>query len=278
MHNSSAKTLLLRPNSYVDAEDWDDLVHVSTESLKHSSLDGMTLLLHTSISGPLEQQSEFIRQVSYSTLDEVPKLLLSMTLSALGAGLAPAHQQRPHVEAETGVQADIGRDGQGQDEGIDIPGERIAYGGRAGVVVSGRYHGEEIDWARFHAAVVIQDAYRCHLERKWSGAVRKIQAAYRRHLKRKSVVYEGIDATQAHYWDLLRKRSTEVEWTKDSRYYLLFRVPLADILVCLDAIKTFVESEKKEAKKRVMTEDDKHLEELMKVLDQHRYDNVGCTF
>ncbi|KAF9644922.1 hypothetical protein BDM02DRAFT_822801 [Thelephora ganbajun] len=62
----------------------------------------------------------------------------------------------------------------------------------------------------------------------------------------------GIDATQAHYWRLLRKR-----------------VPLAYILVCLDAIKAFAESEKKEAKKRVMTEDDKNLEELMETLDKH---------
>jgi len=82
-----------------------------------------------------------------------------------------------------------------------------------------------------------------------------------------------VDAIQTHYWDLLRKRSTEMEWSKDSQYYLLFRVPLGYILVCLDAIKTFVESER-EAKKRVMTEDDKHLVELMEALDRYRCDGV----
>jgi hypothetical protein len=68
-----------------------------------------------------------------------------------------------------------------------------------------------------------------------------------------------------------------MEWSKDSRYYLLFRVPLAYILVCLDVIGAFVESEKKEAKKRLTAEDDKDLEELMEVLRQHRCDSVGFT-
>jgi hypothetical protein len=145
-------------------------------------------------------------------------------------------------------------------------------------VLSGEDHeDQEIDETRVSAAKAIQDAYRRHLEQKRAGAARKIQAAYRHHLERKSVVRRGIDATQAHYWYLLRKRSMEMEWSKGSRYYLLFRVPLAYILVCLDVIKAFVESEKKEAKKRVMTEDDRDLEELMEALRQHRCDSVDCT-
>jgi hypothetical protein len=45
----------------------------------------------------------------------------------------------------------------------------------------------------------------------------------------------------------------------------------------LDTVKAFVESEKKEAKKRMMTEDDRDLEELMEALHQHRCDKVDCT-
>ena len=68
-----------------------------------------------------------------------------------------------------------------------------------------------------------------------------------------------------------------MEWTKDSRYYLLFRVPLADILVCLDMIKSFAESEKKEARKRMMKEDHKGLEESMEAQSRYRCDSVGYT-
>ena len=182
--------LLLRPNSYANAKGWDDLIHAFAGPLKHSSLDEMILLLHTTIPSPREQQSEYIRPVSYDTLDEIPRLLLSMTPSIVR-----------------------------------------------------------------------------------TSAARKIQAVYRRHWKRS----EGIDAIQAHYWRLLRKRSTEMEWSEDLRYYLLFRVPLGYILVCLDVIKTFVESEKKEAKKRIMTEDDEHLVELMEALDRYRCDSVDCA-
>ena len=125
------------------------------------------------------------------------------------------------------------------------------------------------------AARRIQDAYRRHLERKRADAVRKIQAAYRLHLKRKGVVRVGVDAAQAHYWRLLRERSMEMKWPEDSRYYLLFRVPLAYILVCLDVIKAFAESGKEETKRRGMTEDNRDLEELMEALHRYRCGGVG---
>ena len=136
---------------------------------------------------------------------------------------------------------------------------------------------EEIDEIQVKAAKVIQGAYRRHLEWKQAGAARKIQAAYCRHLKRKRVVRQGIDAIQAHYWHLLRRRSMEMEWSRNSQYYLLFRVPLAYILVCLDATRTFAESKKKEVRKRLVTEDPTGLEELMEVLRQHRCDDVDCA-
>lgn len=69
-----------------------------------------------------------------------------------------------------------------------------------------------------------------------------------------------------------------MEWPDDSRYYLLFRVPLAYILVCLDMIRTFVESEKKkEAEKWMATEDRGDLEGLMESLQQHKYESSDCT-
>ena len=208
--------MLLRFNSYAVAEDWDDLVHAFTESLKDSSLDEMILLLHTTISGPHEKRSEYIRPVSYIRLGDIPKLVMS----------------------------------------------------------SGDH--KEIDDPRVNAAKVIQDCYRRHLEWKRSGAARKIQAAYRRRLNRKNAVRKRIDATQAH-WDLLRKKSMEMEWPKDSRYYLLFRVPLGYVLVCLDTIGTFAESRKKEANKRMKTARNKDLEELDKARKQYMCDSVDCS-
>ena len=271
------KTLLLRSGSYAEAKCWDDLVYAFTESLKNSPFDEIILLLHTSIPGSHGWRSVFVRPVFYKRLDEVPKLLLSMAPNAFRNGTIPAHQQRPHVEAATEAQPDGDRDGQGQQESIDIPQERIADGKEAEAVLFGGDHDQEIDETRVNAAKAIQVVYRRHLEQKRARAARKIQAAYRRHLRRNSVIRRGIDATQAHYWHLLRRRSMEMEWSKGSRYYLLFRVPLAYILVCLDVIKVFVESEKKKAKKRVMTEEDRGLEELAEALRQHRCDSVYCT-
>ena len=220
----SVKRLLLRSNSYAAAEGWDDLVHAFTESLKDSSLDEMVLLLHTTVSVPHEERSGYIRPVSYSKLDSVPRLL-STTPSALRASTTPAHHQELKPID-------------------DIPQERIIDRKEGETVASGGDHGEEIDETVANAAKVIQTAYRLHL-------------------KRTSVIPEGIDAAQAQYWHLLRKRSTEMGLPINSRYYLLFRIPLAYILVCLDMIGAFAGSKKKEADKRMKTAGHRELEELM---------------
>jgi hypothetical protein len=295
----STKTSLLRCNSYAEAKGWRELELVFTESLRNSPLDEFILLWRATIPSPRGWRSKYVRLVSYNRLDEVPELLLSMAPSASRTGDTPAHQQGPRVEAVKGVQFGGDHDGQGHQERIDIPQERItdgkeveevmssgdhdipqeriADGKEAEVVMTDRDHEQEVHETRANAAKAIQYAYRRHLEQKRAAAAQKIQAAYRRHLRRKSVVRRGIDATQAHYWHLLRKRSMEMKWSKGSRYYLLFRVPLAYILVCLDAIKVFAESEKKEAKKRVMAEDNRELEKLMKALHQHWCATVDRT-
>ena len=241
-------------------------MHTFTEWLEDSSLDEIILLLHT---------TKHVRTVSYDRLDGVPKLLLPVP-GALGAGTALAHRQQPHIGAVTGAQHDSDHDGQGQHGHTDIPEDSIPDGKEANVVISG-VNNKKIDETRADADRVIQDAYRRHLERKQGPAARKIQRAYRRYLKQKRVVRTEIDATQAQYWNLLRKRSMEMKWAKGSRYYILFRVPLAYILVCLETIKAFVESEQKVAKKRMMTEDHKGLEESMEALNRYMYDKANST-
>jgi len=229
----------------------------------------MILLLHDSIPGPYGRPLNHIRTVSYGRLEEVPTLLLAdpSTLRA------PAQHQRWRVGGAVTEQPDSGYDGQ--EQGVNIPQERIAEENEAeeGTGSSGDHEPDTADKRKVEAAKAIQIAYRRHLGRKRAirdGAAKKIQAAYLRHLKRKSIVRKGIDATQARYWHLLRKRSMEMEWTKESRYNLLFRVPLAYILVCLDVIGGFVESKKKESKKRMTTEDNRGLEELMDAVQQQR--------
>jgi len=230
----SVKVLLLRSSRYADAKDWDDLLSVFVESVKKSSPDDMILLLHSTNPGPHEQHSEWVRPISHSQLSEIPQLLAS---SALKTGDAPAEEQRSHVEAAI------------------VPRERAVEGKRAGAVLPGGFDEEIEEDPRINATKVVQDAYR-------------------RHLKRKKMVRRGIEATRAHYWRLLRARSMEMEWSKDSQYYLLFRVPLAYILACLDTVKAFIESEKKEAKKRLMIEDHADLEGSMEALNQFRYDSI----
>ena len=284
---------LLRSDSYANANCWDDLVYAFTGSLRDSFLDEIVLLLHADIPGPDGWRSEYVRPVSYDSLDEVPELLLSTTPSALRAGATITCQRRPRIEVETGWQPYGNHDGQWEQVLADIPSEMISDGEEAEVATPGLDYEEEIDEAATNAAKVIQDAYRHYLERRRAGAARKIQIAYRRHLewkravagstlathhlKRKSVVRVGVGAIHVRYWRLLRKRSVEMLWSKNSRYYLLFRVPLGYILVCLDVIKTFAESEKKEAKKQVMTADNRDLENLMEALDRYRYDGVDCV-
>ena len=265
------RSLILRSNSYANAEGWDDLIHAFVEPLKNSSLDEIILLLHTATPGPDAPQPKHACQVFYNQLGEVPELLLSRTPSALRTDTTPTDEWWPPVRAATGVHPDNGHGGGGPQKRIQIPEERIMHGKEVEEAMPGDDHEEEIDKTQVNAAKVIQDAYHRHLEQKRARAARKIQVAYRRHLKGKAVVHDGIDATQARYWHLLHRRSMEMEWPKNSRYYLLFRVPLGYILVCLDTIKAFIELEKKQAKKRMMTEDHGGLEELMEALNQYKY-------
>jgi len=240
-------------NSYVDAKDRDDLVPAFTDSLKNSPPDEMIHLLHVSVYGPHEQKSKGVRPVSYNRLSEIPRLLLSAAPRTLRAGGAPTDQRRPRVEA-----VETQSEGQEQQKPIDdVPQERVVDVKEAEAVVPSEYHGE-IDEARVNAAKVLLDVYR-------------------RHLRQRSTVRQGIGATEAHFWRLLRKRSTKMKWPKDSQYYLLFRVPLAYILVCLDTIKAFIESEKKEANKQLINGDHKGIEDSMGALDQYKYDNADYT-
>ena len=233
----------------------------------------MILLLHIALPDPYRWEPRNTRKVTYDRLDDIPRLLLSTASSALGTGVTPTRPQHwPHAGAATEAKPDSGDSGQAQQKPLGVPQESIAGGTGTEAVVPGGDDEEETDGTEVSAAKTIQDAYRRYLERKRTDAARKIQAAYRSRLKRKSIARKGIEA---HYWHLLRKRSKKMEWTKDSRYYLLFRVPLAYILVCLDTIKSFADSGKKEAKKRAMTEHHRELEEVMKVLTQHRCDNVA---
>ena len=183
-------------------------------------------------------------------------MLFAGALSALNGGATSTRKQWPYAGTIMGVRPDGGHEGQGQQKCIDNMLQKGVTKGKEAVASNGDH--EEIDVAQVNAAEVIQ-------------------AAYRRHLKRINVVRTGIDENQARYWQLLRQRSTEMEWSKDSRYYLLFRVPLAYILVCLDAIKTFIESENKIVKKRLMTEDVRDLDDLMEALTKYKYDNVDCA-
>lgn len=102
-------------------------------------------------------------------------------------------------------------------------------------------------------------------------AAKTIQVAYRRYLKRKDVDRKEVDKTQAHYWNPLRQRSSEMKWSKDSQYYILFRVPLADILICLDVLKVFFDSQKKNANKRMKDAWGKEHERLDKAQVEYRY-------
>ena len=217
----------------------------------------MILLLQTKMPVPYRQQSEYVRPVSYNGLDKIPQLLLSTAPSTWKTGTTPPYQRRPRAAATTGAKPNDDYNRRGR-RSFGIP-RRAAYRRRREAIMFDEDEGEEIDETLANAA-------------------KAIQGAYRRHLKRKNVARSGIDMTQAHYWQLLHKRSIEMGWSKDSRYYLLFRVPLAYILVSLDVVKEFVESEKKEAKKRMMAEGDQDLEELMEALDQRRCVGVDYTF
>jgi hypothetical protein len=191
--------LLLRPNSYADAEGWDDLVHAFIESLNRSFLDEMILLVCTGIP---ERWPKYVRLVSYNIPDEVPELLRSVAPSILRSGTTSARQQQPHVEVVARVQSDNDHDRRGQKRRVEMPQESVADGKEAEADMSGRDHGQEIN---------------------------------------------------------------EI------------REPLACVLECLDAIKVFAESEKKEVKRLIMAGDNKNLEVLMETLCQYRCDGIYHT-
>ena len=103
-----------------------------------------------------------------------------------------------------------------------------------------------------------------------TNAAKTIQAAYRRYSKRGDIVPDGADASQIHYWQLLGRRSREMKWPKNSQYYILFRVPLGSVLVCLDVIGRFFESEKTRAKKQMRNANRVVMEALKEALNRHR--------
>jgi len=191
--------LLLRPNSYANANGWDDLVHAFTESLNDSSLDEMILLVHAGTPGSYERRLKYVRLVSYNRLDGVPKLLLSMPPNALRSDTTPARQQLPRAEVVTRVQPSSDYDGQRQKGRAEMPQERITDGKGAETNMFGGDHEEEIKEIRDTLAYVFE---------------------------------------------------------------------------CLDVIKAFAESEKKKAKRRMMTEENENLEELTETLNKHRCDGV----
>lgn len=225
--------LVLKCNSYSDAKDWDDLVYAFTESLRHPSPDEMILLLHETIPGPRGRWSDHVHPVTYSALDEVPKVLLSK-----------GRQEQQHVESATRARPNRDHDVQRQAKPIDASHEGIA---------DGKETKEYSEWEQVAAAL-------------------KIQFAYRRHLKQRDVARKGVDERQAHYWRLLREKSREMGSSKDSQYYVLFRVPLADILVCLEVMEAFFTSKKKEANKhKRMKSKNRNHGRSVGVVNQFRY-------
>ena len=92
-HCPQKKILLLKLNSYADANYWDDLVHVLTESLNHSPINEMILLVRTGIPSQYEQRPKCVSLVPYERLNEVLKLL-SLDPSALGSGTTSVRKQR----------------------------------------------------------------------------------------------------------------------------------------------------------------------------------------
>ena len=254
------------------AKNWGDLEFAVADSLKNTLMDEMVVLLHGSIPGPHGKRWNHIRPVVYSRLNEVPTLLCA---DPSAPGIITQQQQQLRVGEEIRSESD-GNYAE-QEQHVNALQEKIAEGNEAEEGVDPGGHEQEVDERLIKAAKTIQNAYRRHLERRRAireKAAKRIQAAYLRYLKQKKIVRKGLDATQARYWQLLRKRSTEMEWKRDSRYYLLFRVPLAYIIVCLEAVGGFFELRKKEVKRRLATEGDEGLEELMEALQQYRYGSI----
>ena len=270
----STNALALRPNSYTDAKDWGDLMHALTETLTTSSSDEMILLLRYAASGQREGLPEHVHPVTYRSLNEVPELLLSNAPSVMRTIATRPRRQQPQVEPTTGVKPSGDHYEQGKQTPIDTPQEKLSDVQEAEVEPCDGDHEQDIDEIQVNAVKCTEDIDCHHSERERAVAARKIQAIYRRYLKRKNVVRKGMDETQAHFWHLLRKRSREMKWSKDSQYYLLFRVPLGDILVCLDVVGAFFESKKKDANERMGDIQNKELEELMEARNEYRYGGV----
>ena len=264
--------LVLSSSSYTDAKDWDGLMRALAESLNWSPPDEMILLLRDTASGPPEGLSEHVRPVIYHSLYRVPKQLLSNAPNVMRTIITRALQQPPRVGPTTGVKPD--HDRQEQWTLVNTPQEKVADDKGEEAEAFDGDHEQEVDEIQDDAADAMQEVDRHRLEQERAVAARKIQVIYRRYLKRKNVVRKGIDETQAHFWHLLRERSTEMKWSKGSQYYLLFRVPLADILVCLDVIGAFFESKKKDASKRMKEAHNKELDELMEARSEYRYGNI----
>ena len=264
------KALVLRSNRYAEAKGWDGLVDEFAESLKH---DQMILLLHHFAPGHRGRWSWHVRPVTHNKLDRVPKVLLSITPDTGRNAVTRPRQEQPRVEAAAGAEPNVDHS---RSPTIGAP-QNIPDGQEAEVDTSDGHHGQEPEEIRINAAIVIQEAYRAHrgrlnrqVEQKQAVAARKIQAAYRRHLKRKLVPRKGIEGAQARFWNELREKSTEMDWPKDSQYYLLFRIPLGYILACLDTIGAFFQSEKKEVNKQIEGKSNKAYGELMDALDKYR--------
>jgi hypothetical protein len=156
MHRSFTKISLLRPNSYTDAKGWDDLVDASIGSLKHSSLDEMILLLHTSVTDPREQRSQCVRPVTYNTLGEMRQLLLSTAPGAPRTGATPARQQRQHVKMATGLQSGGDRGRRAQQKYVEMPQERVNDGTEAEAFASGEEYEQDLDETRIDTAKTTQ--------------------------------------------------------------------------------------------------------------------------
>ena len=279
-HLLSMTVLVLRSNSYADAKDWNDLVHAFTESLKHPSSDKMILLLHKAIPGLHGRWSDHVFPVAYDTRDGIPELLLSNPPRAVRTVITRASQQQQHAKKVTEAQPNRDHDKQSQPTPTDAPQSEVVDTKEVKVDRPDPQREQVSDETRAKAAKAIQGAYRAYrhrLEQKQVIAACKIQAAYRRHSIRRNIVRKGIDESQARFWTLLRERSREMKWPKDSRYYLLFRVPLGDILVCLNTVGAFLASRKKEANKRITDTEKKGQGDFAKAGDQYRYDRVGCA-
>ena len=240
----------------------------------------MILLLHDTTPRQLVRWSGPIQEVTYRELYRVPELLLRKIPSATRANVTRAHQQQPHVQANTTAGPPSNRNRQVRQVLPDVT-RKIIHGEDAVADVPDRDRERENYETQVNAAKVIQEAYRAHrrrLEQRKADAARKIQAAYRRYLRRKEIVRDRIGAARTHFWHLLRTRSLEMEWPRDSQYYLLFRVPLGYILVCLDTIEALFGSEIKVLRKLIGDDaDHEDLEEPAVALCRYRCGSIYCT-